>query len=312
MMRIAVVLPCYNEAAAVARVVEDFRQALPMAEVHVFDNNSSDDTAVLAEAAGAVVHHVSRPGKGNVVRRMFADVDADIYVLADGDATYHAASASRMIATLVGSDLDMVIGIRVHERHEAYRPGHQWGNRMLTGAMRRIFGGSFSDMLSGYRVLSRRFVKSFPATSHGFEIETELTIHAQELRMPCAEVETPYGVRPEGSESKLRTYSDGWRILSTIVRLFAIERPFRFYSYMALALALLALLLAAPLLVTYVETGQVPRLPTAVLATGIALMAGLSFCAGLILQTVTVGRREVRHLSYLAVGTFSRRRRSDD
>ncbi|MCB1955551.1 MAG: glycosyltransferase [Rhodocyclaceae bacterium] len=305
-------LPCHNEAAAVAKVVSDFRLALPMAEIHVFDNDSSDSTVAVARAAGARVHAVSRRGKGNVVRRMFADIDADIYVLADGDATYDAASAPIMIGRLVGADLDMVVGTRAHQRNEAYRPGHQIGNRLLTGAMRRIFGGTFTDMLSGYRVLSRRFVKSFPATSHGFEIETELTIHAQELRMPCAEVTTTYGVRPTGSESKLRTYADGWRILVTIIRLFAIERPFRFYGAMSLLVGLISLGLAAPLLITYVNSGAVPRLPTAVLATGLGMMAGLSFFAGLILETVTVGRRELRHLIYLSVGTFARRRRSDD
>lgn len=301
-LRVAVLLPCYNEAAAVARVVQDFRAALPAASIFVFDNNSSDDTSEQALQAGATVRHVALAGKGNVIRRMFADVEADIYVLADGDATYHAASAPRLIAELVGRHLDMVVGTRVHQDDEAYRRGHQFGNRMLTGTMSRIFGGRFSDMLSGYRVFSRRFVKSFPAMSHGFEIETELTIHALELRMPYAELPTPYGVRPEGSASKLRTYSDGIRILFTIVRLFAVERPLRFYGLLALLLILAAIGLALPLFITYAQTGQVPRFPTAILSTGIATLSALSLVTGLILETVTIGRRETRHLHYLASG----------
>ncbi len=301
-LRVAVVLPCYNEEAAIAQVVRDFRAALPDAEIVVFDNNSRDGTRAQALAAGASVRHVALAGKGNVVRRMFADIDADVYVLADGDATYHAASAPRLIAELVEHKLDMVVGTRVHEDEEAYRRGHQFGNRMLTGTMRRIFGGEFKDMLSGYRVFSRRFVKSFPAMSHGFEIETELTIHALELRMPYAEVATPYGVRPEGSASKLRTYSDGIRILSTIVRLFAVERPLRFYGLLALVLALVSVALAVPLFLTYFDSGQVPRFPTAILSTGIATLSAISFVTGLILETVTIGRRETRHLHYLATG----------
>lgn len=301
-LRIAVILPCYNEEAAVGRVVADFRESLPGATVYVFDNNSRDRTRALALDAGAEVRHVELPGKGNVVRRMFADVDADVYVLADGDATYHAASAPEMISTLLRERLDMVVGTRVHEQREAYRRGHQFGNRMLTGSMVRIFGGRFTDMLSGYRVFSRRFVKSFPAMSHGFEIETELTIHALELRMPCAEVATPYGVRPEGSESKLRTYSDGIRILATIIRLFAVERPFRFYGLLAAALATLSVALSVPLLWTYLETGLVPRFPTAILSTGIGLLSALSFITGLVLETVTIGRRETKQLHYLATG----------
>ena len=301
-LRIAVLLPCYNEAAAIAAVVRNFAQALPSARSFVFDNASTDDTAVLAAQAGAHVRHVALAGKGNVVRRMFADVDADVYVLADGDDTYHAPSAARLIGELLGRGLDMVVGTRVHQEAEAYRPGHRFGNRMLTGAMGSIFGGRFSDMLSGYRVFSRRFVKSFPAMSHGFEIETELTIHALELRMPYAEVATPYGVRPEGSASKLRTYSDGIRILSTIMRLFAVEKPLRFYGLAAALLALLSLGLALPLLLTWLQTGLVPRFPTAVLSAGIGTLGGLSLAVGLILETVTIGRRETRHLHYLASG----------
>jgi glycosyltransferase involved in cell wall biosynthesis len=301
-LRIAVLLPCYNEAAAIAGVVRNFARALPTARIFVFDNASTDATAAQAVEAGAQVRHVALAGKGNVVRRMFADVDADVYVLADGDDTYHAPSAARLIDELLGRSLDMVVGTRVHQAAEAYRPGHRLGNRMLTGAMGSIFGGSFSDMLSGYRVFSRRFVKSFPAMSQGFEIETELTIHALELRMPYAEVATPYGVRPEGSTSKLRTWSDGARILATILRLFAVEKPFRFYALLALLLALLALGLAVPLILTWWQIGLVPRLPTAVLSAGIGILSGLSLTAGLILETVTIGRRETRHLHYLASG----------
>ena len=302
-LRIAVLLPCYNEEAAVTQVVTAFRDALPGARIFVFDNNSIDRTSPRAAAAGAIVRNVSLPGKGNVVRRMFADVDADVFVLADGDATYHAPSAPSLIRELVDHGLDMVVGTRVHKDQDAYRRGHRFGNRLLTGAMNSIFGGSFTDMLSGYRVFSRRFVKSFPAMSRGFEIETELTIHALELRMPCSEISTPYGVRSSNSQSKLRTYSDGVRILNTIVRLFAIERPLRFYGIIGAFLAALALILSAPVLVTYLETGLVPRFPTAILSTGIAIVSALSFVTGVILDTVTIGRRETKHLHYLASGT---------
>ena len=302
-LRIAVLLPCYNEQAAVAQVISAFRDALPGAAIHVFDNNSTDTTRALAVAAGAIVRNVSLQGKGNVVRRMFADVDADVYVLADGDATYHAPSAPGLIRELTDHGLDMVVATRVPDHHDAYRRGHRLGNRMLTGAMNSIFGGSFTDMLSGYRVFSRRFVKSFPAMSRGFEIETELTIHALELRMPCAEIATPYGLRSADSPSKLRTYSDGLRILNMIVRLFAVERPLRFYGVIGALLAALALILSTPVLLTYIETGLVPRFPTAILSTGIAILSALSFVTGLILETVTIGRREAKHLHYLASGT---------
>ena len=299
---IAVLIPCFNEAVAIQSVVRDFRTHLPSAKIYVFDNNSKDETSANAQAAGAIVRSVSRQGKGNVVRRMFADVQADVYVLVDGDATYDAASAPAMVDRLVRDHLDMVVGTRVHSDPQAYRAGHEFGNRMLTGAMTQIFGVGFTDMLSGYRVFSRRFVKSFPAQSQGFETETELTIHAMELRMPCAELATPYGARPEGSTSKLRTYTDGARILRTIIKLFAIERPLQFYGLLATALAVLALLLGIPVLATYLQTGLVPRLPTALLCTGIGLLAGLSFVTGVILETVTVGRREAKHLHYLSVG----------
>lgn len=298
--RIAVLLPCYNEEAAIAQTVAGFRRALPGATVYVYDNNSRDRTVEVARAAGALVRSERIQGKGAVVRRMFADVDADVYVMADGDATYDAASAPALVARLLDEQLDMVVGSRVHEAAEAYRRGHRFGNKLLTGMLARLFGRSFSDILSGYRVFSRRFVKSFPSLSAGFEIETEISVHALELKMPIAEVETPYFARPEGSASKLSTYSDGWRILSTIATLYRLERPLWFFGALAAFLAALAVALAAPLAVTYAETGLVPRLPTAVLVTGLTILAALSFFAGLILDTVVRGRREVRRLAYLA------------
>lgn len=299
--RIAVMLPCRNESAAITQVVEQFREALPGADVYVFDNASTDDTVALARKAGAAVYHVTAPGKGNVVRRMFAEIDADIYLLADGDATYHAPSAPMLIDTLCRDSYDMVVGTRVHEDVEAYRSGHQFGNKMLTGVAQRIFGGSFSDMLSGYRVFSRRFVKSFPALAQGFEIETELTVHALELRMPCAERATPYGARPEGSESKLSTYRDGLRILRTLIRLYASERPLWCYASIALLLALLSAVLVLPVLATYLHTGLVPRFPSLITGIGLGTLAALMLATGLVLDTVTRGRHELKRLHYLGI-----------
>lgn len=298
--RIAVLLPCYNEETAIAQTVAGFRAALPDAAIYVYDNNSRDRTIEVARAAGGVVRSERMQGKGNVVRRMFADVDADIYVMADGDATYDAASAPALIARLIDEQLDMVVGSRVGEAVEAYRRGHRFGNRMLTGMLARLFGRSFSDILSGYRVFSRRFVKSFPVLSSGFEIETEISVHALELKMPVAEIETPYFARPEGSASKLSTYSDGWRILRTIVTLYRIERPLLFFGWIGAAFAALAVILAVPLVITYMQTHLVPRFPTAILATGLMILAFLNGFAGLILDTVVRGRREVRRLAYLA------------
>jgi glycosyltransferase involved in cell wall biosynthesis len=297
---IAVLLPCYNEEAAIAQTIAGFRAALPHAAIYVYDNNSRDRTREVAAAAGATVRSERMQGKGNVVRRMFADVDADIYVMADGDATYDAASAPALIQRLLDEQLDMVVGSRVGEAVEAYRRGHRLGNRMLTGMLARLFGRSFSDILSGYRVFSRRFVKSFPVLSAGFEIETEISVHALELKMPVAEIETPYFARPEGSASKLSTYSDGWRILRTIVTLYRIERPMLFFGWIGALLAALAVILAIPLGITYMHTHLVPRLPTAILATGLMILAFLNGFAGLILDTVVRGRREVRRLAYLA------------
>jgi glycosyltransferase involved in cell wall biosynthesis len=296
---IAVLLPCYNEEAAIAQTVAGFRAALPNAAIYVYDNNSRDRTVAVAREAGAIVRTERMQGKGNVVRRMFADVDADIYVMADGDATYDAASAPALIARLRDEQLDMVVGSRTGEAVEAYRRGHRLGNRMLTGMLARLFGRSFSDILSGYRVFSRRFVKSFPVLSAGFEIETEISVHALELKMPVAELPTPYFARPEGSASKLSTYSDGFRILNTIVTLYRIERPMLFFGAIGGLFALLAVILAIPLGITYMHTHLVPRLPTAILATGLMILAFLNVFAGLILDTVVRGRREVRRLAYL-------------
>ena len=298
---IAVLIPCLNEAAAIGAVVAEFRAALPDAAIHVFDNGSTDDTTAVALAAGADVRHVALRGKGNVVRRMFADIDADVYVMADGDLTYDPSAAPQMVDLLLAEQLDMIVGTRRHEEKEAYRGGHVLGNKLFTGLLSGLFGRSFSDIFSGYRVFSRRFVKSFPVLSSGFEIETEMSVHALELRMPVGEVETVYLARPEGSESKLSTYSDGWRILKTIITLYRIERPVLFYGGIGALLLALAVLLAVPLVITYLNTGLVPRFPTAILVTGMTIVAVLCFFAGLILDTVTRGRREVRRLYYLSL-----------
>ena len=301
MPRIAVLLPCYNEEAAIAQTVAGFRAALPDAAIYVYDNNSSDRTRETAAAAGAIVRTERMQGKGNVVRRMFADVEADIYVMADGDSTYDPAAAPELVRRLLGEQLDMVVGARKSEVEEAYRRGHRFGNRLFNGLLASLFGRSFSDIFSGYRVFSRRFVKSFPALSRGFETETEISVHALELAMPVAEVVTAYGARPEGSASKLSTYRDGWRIMRTILHLFRIERPILFYGGFAAFLAALALVLAVPLLVTFAQTGLVPRYPTAILVTGMMIVAVISFAVGLILDTVVRGRREVRRLHYLSL-----------
>jgi glycosyltransferase involved in cell wall biosynthesis len=299
-MRVAVLVPCFNEQAAVATVVADFRKALPAAKIYVYDNNSSDRTAAVAREAGAEVRSERRQGKGHVVRRMFADIDADIYVLVDGDATYDAPSAPRMVERLVDEHLDMVVGLRIDQTLAAYRRGHRTGNRMLTGFLSSVFGQAFKDILSGYRVFSRRFVKSFPVLSDGFEIETELTVHALELAMPVAEIETPYYARPEGSVSKLNTWRDGFRILGTILKLYRSEKPLRFFVVIGTFLALVSFGLAVPVIITYLEEGIVPRLPTAVLSTGLMIVAVLSVSSGMVLDTVTRGRREMKLLAYLS------------
>jgi Glycosyl transferase family 2 len=300
---IAVILPCYNEGGAVGSVIDEFRAALPGVAIHVFDNASSDDTAAVARAHGAEVHHVALRGKGNVVRRMFADVEADVYVMTDGDATYDASNIRELIAGVLHQGYDMVVGARLDDGSnlQTYRPGHRFGNALLTGSVAFLFGGRFTDMLSGHRVFSRRYAKSFPASSHGFEIETELTVHALELRMPCLELPVAYRSRPEGTASKLSTVRDGIRILATIVKLFTSERPLTFFLGFAAALALLSIALAVPLVLTYLETGLVPRLPTAVLATGTMLGAMLSMVCGAVLHNVTLGRQEAKQLVYLSI-----------
>lgn len=304
---IAVVLPCYNEAACIGQVIQEFKAVLPEAVVHVFDNASTDGTAAVAKAHGAQVHHVALRGKGNVIRRMFADVEADIYVMTDGDATYDASNIREMIEGVHVHGCDMVVGVRVDDGSEAnYRAGHRLGNRLLTGAAALIFGGGFTDMLSGHRVFSRRYAKSFPAMSHGFETETELTVHALGLRMPYMELPVAYRSRPEGSVSKLSTYRDGWRILRTILGLFTSERPLVFYSLLAAVLALTSVALAQPLVATYLQTGQVPRFPTAILSTGMMISAFLSLVCGVLLRNVTLARQEAKRLVYLAIPSARR------
>ncbi len=301
MTHIAVLIPCYNEEAAVPKVVADFRRALPDAAIYVYDNNSRDRTVEVAKAAGAIVRTEILQGKGNVVRRMFADVEADVYVLVDGDDTYDAASAPEMVQALLEAPLDMVNGARSSVTDKAYRPGHRFGNWILTSMVAWIFGNRFTDMLSGYRVMSRRYVKSFPALSAGFETETELTVHALELRMPIKEVVTSYKDRPPGSMSKLSTFRDGFRILWTIIVLVKEERPMQFFSLLAVFLAIISTVLIVPIMVEFFQTGLVPRLPSAVLSMGLMILGFLSLSCGLILDTVTRGRREMKRMRYLNI-----------
>ena len=297
---VAVLVPCFNEEATIGKVVGDFRSVLPQATIYVYDNNSTDRTAEFAQKAGARVRREPHQGKGRVVRRMFRDIDADVFVLVDGDATYDAPSALAMIARLQNDCLDMVVAARIDHDKTAYRRGHRMGNRILTGFTSKVFHASLTDTLSGYRVLSRRFVKSFPGLARGFEIETELTVHALELELPIAEMTAPYYSRPEGSTSKLSTWRDGLRILATIMRLYRSERPLRFFSAIGIVLALVSIVLALPVIVTFVEQGVVPRLPTVILSMGLMLVAFLSIASGLVLDTVTRGRREMKLLAYLA------------
>ena len=299
--RVAVLIPCHDEAVAISTVVTDFRAALPDAEIYVYDNNSRDGTAAGARASGASVRSERMQGKGHVVRRMFADIEADIYVLVDGDDTYEAAAAPDMVRHLIEERLDMVNGARLSCAAAAYRPGHRFGNAALTGLVRSVFGSRISDMLSGYRVFSRRFVKSFPAMSSGFETETEFTVHALELNMPVGEMPTAYRERPAGSHSKLRTWSDGLRILRMIVILVKEKRPLQFFSAIAACLLALGTGLGLPVAAEFFRTGLVPRLPTAVLATGLELLASLSLVCGLILDSVARGRREQKLLAYLSI-----------
>jgi len=298
---VAVLIPCYHEETAITKVVKDFQVALPDATIYVYDNNSRDRTVELARAAGARVYSETLQGKGHVVRRMFSDIEADIYVLIDGDDTYEAASAPAMVRKLLEERLDMLNGTRVTEIVAAYRRGHQLGNTVLSGLVRRIFGSRIKDMLSGYRVFSRRFVKSFPALSSGFEIETELTIHALELSMPLGEIDTPYKDRPAGSASKLRTYSDGLRILRTIVLLVKDERPLIFFATAGCVLFILGFVLSIPIFIEFHRTHLVPRFPTAILSLGLVLMSFLSLVCGLVLDSVARGRKEIKRMAYLSI-----------
>jgi hypothetical protein len=299
---IAVLIPCYNEALTIGTVVRDFARALPTARIYVYDNNSKDATAQVAREAGALVRFEPRQGKGHVVRRMFRDIEADLYILVDGDDTYDAGVAPMMVATALAGPFDLANGCRVEPaKAKSYRRGHRVGNQMLTGLVLRLFGNRTVDMLSGYKVLSRRFVKSFPVLSDGFEIETELTVHALELSMPITHVETTYRGRPEGSSSKLRTFRDGWRILRMTIVLFKQERPLLFFALLGAFFALASVVLATPVIIEFFQTHLVPRLPTAVLATGLMMLAFLCAACGLILDTVTRGRLEAKLLSYLTV-----------
>jgi len=300
-LRIAVLIPCYNEELTIAKTVLGFRAALPTATIYVYENDSTDQTSARALEAGAVVRSEKLRGKGNVVRRMFADIEADVYLMADGDATYDPSPARAMIDLVLQGNLDMVVGKRVHTDATAYRHGHVAGNRLLTALLRNLFGQSFTDILSGYRAFSRRFVKSFPALSTGFEIETELSVHALTLNMPIAEIEANYVARENGSSSKLDTYRDGWRILFFMLVLFKNERPVTFFGLAGAALSLSSVLLSIPIFVTYFETGLVPRFPTAILSASMMLLAFLSLVCGLVLDTVTRGRRELKRLSYLQI-----------
>lgn len=298
--QIAVGIPCLNERATIADVVKDFSQALPGARIIVLDNGSSDDSPDLAKAAGAEVITVERPGKGQVVRRMLADIDADCLLMVDGDGTYDAQTAQELVGAVLESGVDMAVGKRVAVSAASYRSGHAFGNRLFTTTLGILFDSRFTDIFSGYRAFSRRFCKSFPIMSEGFEIETELTVHALELRMPVAEFSTPYSERPDGSSSKLNTWKDGFRILLTVGKLFVAERPLLVYGIAGVISSILSILLAIPIVIEWLETGLVPRFPTAILATGLALLGALSFFSGLILDTVTRGRREIRVLAYLS------------
>ncbi|MBE5073425.1 glycosyltransferase [Erythrobacteraceae bacterium E2-1 Yellow Sea] len=304
-LEVAVLLPCYNESRTVGTVVKQFAQSLPEAKIYVYDNNSTDNSAVLAANAGAIVRSETRQGKGHVVRRMFADIEADIFIMCDGDGTYDASAAPTLIEVLVENGLDMVVGAREEKCDEAYPPAHKFGNWLLTSLVKGIFGSGFSDMLSGYRVMSSRFVKSFPQMSRGFEIETELTIHALQLQMPSAERLTDYHERPLGSTSKLRTIPDGFQILMQIAVMLKRERPLFLFNLLFTSLALASIVVGTPVVAHYFEMGTVPRLPSAILATGLMILAFLCLFCGLILDTVTCGRNEAKRLRYLELPSIN-------
>lgn len=303
---IAVLLPCFNEAAAIGNVVDEFRKVLPNADIYVYDNNSTDNTAEIARKSGAIIRNENLQGKGNVVRRMFADVDADIFLLVDGDGTYDIKKSHYLIEELINNNLDMVTGSRINPGdNSVFRPRHRFGNRLFTNIVASLFGRQFQDILTGYRVMSRRFVKSFPALSRGFEIETELTIHALDLRVPVKEIETRYSARPAGSNSKLNTYRDGIRIILTILLLLKEIRPLFFFASIFSVLTLTSFILAWPIVITYLDTGLVPRFPTAILSTGLMIVAFISLTSGIILDSVTRGRRENKRMHYLSIKSLS-------
>ena len=300
-MQIAIMIPCFNEAAAIHKVITDFRASLPTAEIYVYDNNSTDETASIARKAGALVRREPMQGKGHVIRRMFSDIEADIYVLVDGDDTYAAAVAPKMVDTLLRGAFDMITARRVEVGTGAYRRGHRLGNRWLTKLVTSIFGERTKDMLSGYRVFTRRFVKSFPALSMGFEVETELTVHALELDLPITDVDSAYSERPHGSHSKLNTFRDGARIIRMIFKLIREGRPLGFFSAISFLLIVLASILIYPVIMEYLATGLVPRFPTAVLSAAIVLTALISLVSGFVLDAITKKRREMKRLAYLAL-----------
>lgn len=308
-LEVAILVPCHNEEVTIANVVRDFRAQIPNAAIYVYDNNSTDNTAQVAADAGAIVRKETQQGKGHVVRRMFSDIEASVFVLVDGDDTYDAASVGKLIDTLLSEHVDTVNARRVSNADKAYPFGHQFGNRMLTGIVNWLFGKRCTDILSGYRAFSRRFVKSFPALSTGFEIETELTVHGLSLNIPMAEIDTPYKDRPEDSDSKLNTYRDGFRILWTIMILTKDYRPFFFYSIISAVLAGLSLATGIPIVIEFLNTGLVPRFPTAFLAASVMVLAFLSLATGLILDSVARGRREVKRLHYLALTWLGQSRR---
>ena len=301
-LKTAVLIPCMNEEATVAKVVAEISDALPEAQVYVYDNASTDRTFELAQQAGAEVLTEPIPGKGNVVRRMFADIEADVYLIIDGDATYDPTEATVMVKQLVEDDLDMVVGVRSSVSESQIRTGHTLGNRLFNRLYKSLFGSEFSDILSGYRVFSKRFVKTFPAVSSGFEIETEMSVHASQLGLPVSEIPVNYMSRPEGSQSKLRTIKDGYRIFKAMIALLKENRPLLMFGWLSTLSLIAAGSLGVPLLVTFVQTGLVPKLPTAVLATGLTLLALLFTATGLILHSIAKGRIEIKRLAYLRHG----------
>ncbi len=300
-LQIAVLLPCYNEEAAIARTVAGFRAALPDALIYVYDNNSTDQTREVAAAAGAIVRSEKMQGKGHVVRRMFADIEADIYLMVDGDGTYAPEDAPQLINTLLTEHSDMAVGTRRGVTDDAGRAGHAFGNRIFNSLYKRLFGRDFTDIFSGYRAFTRRFVKSFPAVSGGFEIETEMSVHASQLKLPVSEIALDYGRRPEGSASKLSTFGDGAKILWMFAMLMKETQPMRFFGTFAAAFAAVSLVLMTPVLSEYFETGLVPRMPTWVLSLGLLLLSVLMVVTGLVLDSVSRGRAEQKRIFYLNI-----------